>query len=419
MSVLYRTSTVFDSSNRPVAGALVEVRDEAGELVAIAAGNPQVTTADGVWTSDLAEGIYTIRISKGPASITRELEVPAPSSGVDVVSEIVYDHHGNRVAGAVVTIYYDGTAVAFATTTTNENGVWSQELEGGNYTIIITAAGRHITRRITVFGNFYDGPDLQWLLNENPLVEIFGRADPFAAVSPATAAIVTYDGRSGLAGYTSDASKTSRFSFSQASLPAGADSSGSQTIAFWLWRGEEPGETNGSYFYRINPSPAAFDSTYLVNLGYDGYFEFNTYGWISTPVDHLNIGTSGVSLTPSYPSAGAWHQYVLRVDLPAAVDHDAIYLSLFVDGVLMHSKTYNEVGYVNPAWLAANIFNVIDLASAVDAMATPRDAISDYRVWFRALTDEEIAALHPESDLRVRFDQVPPSQYIPLLFQEL
>ncbi len=69
------TDTILDELNRPVAGAMVTIRNEAEELVELAAGNPVMSNSRGAWSAELEEGTYSVEIKKGSALISRSLLV--------------------------------------------------------------------------------------------------------------------------------------------------------------------------------------------------------------------------------------------------------------------------------------------------------------------------------------------------------
>ncbi len=80
--------TVVDQYGRPIAAALVTVRDEDGALVDLAEGNPLITDATGNWSAFMMPGTYTLVISKGDDSITRTLTVCQNVERTPFITEI-------------------------------------------------------------------------------------------------------------------------------------------------------------------------------------------------------------------------------------------------------------------------------------------------------------------------------------------
>jgi len=71
------SNTILDQHGLPVAGALVTIWDEAGDLVLLAGGNPVISNHRGAWFADLDAGDYTIEIKKGSTTLSRVLTVCA------------------------------------------------------------------------------------------------------------------------------------------------------------------------------------------------------------------------------------------------------------------------------------------------------------------------------------------------------
>lgn len=74
---------VYDQHGRPVPAALVRILDSLAALVTYIGANPIATDSRGYWQADLEPGTYTLIISKGTASITRELIVCSPAASSD------------------------------------------------------------------------------------------------------------------------------------------------------------------------------------------------------------------------------------------------------------------------------------------------------------------------------------------------
>jgi hypothetical protein len=108
---------VVDQFGRPVASALVTIRDEDGALVSLGEANPMVTDSTGYWETTLDPGTYTLVISKGDDSITRTLVVCeairtpflaeiGEQQAITVLNSTVLQTHvfDSIVVGSVITI---------------------------------------------------------------------------------------------------------------------------------------------------------------------------------------------------------------------------------------------------------------------------------------------------------------------------
>jgi hypothetical protein len=150
MSLVLRTSTVVDQYNRPVHGALVEIR-QAGALISLAQGNPLRTDHEGTWTAFLAAGSYNLTIKHGVDSLAVSLNVPSivEDVGIETVTGIIRDQNGNPIP-AHVAAFQNGIPVG--SFVANALGQWSGILPSGEISLIISHAGRHMTRYIGLTG---------------------------------------------------------------------------------------------------------------------------------------------------------------------------------------------------------------------------------------------------------------------------
>lgn len=96
------TDTVIDQYGRPVASAQVFIRNDIGQLVTPldGSGNPKTTDANGRWSCRLNAGVYTLTITKGSATLTRELsvyDVSNPNLNMVAVNELVTSYNSDRL----------------------------------------------------------------------------------------------------------------------------------------------------------------------------------------------------------------------------------------------------------------------------------------------------------------------------------
>lgn len=147
-------NTVTDSSGRPIAGALVSLRDDAGALVANAGGNPVVTDALGRWSMDVADGTYDLTIAKNGEEITREQEVCDldPDPQTDPITGTVTDEHGRPIAGAAVELRDDDGALTDSDTT-DSDGAWEMEGDVGTYALLVRSGARSVSRTQVICGS--------------------------------------------------------------------------------------------------------------------------------------------------------------------------------------------------------------------------------------------------------------------------
>jgi hypothetical protein len=91
------SNTVVDQYGRPVASALVTIRDATGALATIpGASNPVVTDSVGYWEAELSPGVYSLVISKGDDFITRTESVCVGSSNDGAITATTVLRIGTR-----------------------------------------------------------------------------------------------------------------------------------------------------------------------------------------------------------------------------------------------------------------------------------------------------------------------------------
>jgi len=129
---------VMWSDETPVSDANVVIRDSDGQAL-----NSGVTDANGIFTASLNEGEYTIEVSKGTLSDTKNVTIDSEtvipftfdaSLTLYTLTVNVESYDGSTIDGALVEVNLDGTTVA--SSETGGNTVF--ELEEGTYQIVVT-----------------------------------------------------------------------------------------------------------------------------------------------------------------------------------------------------------------------------------------------------------------------------------------
>jgi hypothetical protein len=152
------------------------------------------------------------------------------------------------------------------------------------------------------------------------------------------------------------------------------------TVAGWL-RLNSLGETWQGVFWKGNVpdcTAGCENREYSLWLRNDGLLQF-----ASTPADRVGIGQLKCNTSPGRVVTGRWYH------VAAIIDSDAGHMKLYVDGIEACSVPYSGAGIrtstgpfrvgTNPNWASLN------------------GSIDDLRIYRRALTAEEIAALTQEA----------------------
>ncbi|MFC7370130.1 carboxypeptidase regulatory-like domain-containing protein [Fictibacillus iocasae] len=144
------SGNVIDTNGNPVAGAVVSVFDENGNLAGTA-----ITDENGGYTVDnLPSGTLTVNVTAlnfvdqsrdiflDPGQILPDVDfILSPVTGFGSLSGTVTDNRGRPVAGALVEIRNANGALVDTEITNEAGSFFSDGLAAGGYTVTVTAAG--------------------------------------------------------------------------------------------------------------------------------------------------------------------------------------------------------------------------------------------------------------------------------------